>query len=211
VPGDGRFGGDWYDVFPLPSGELGVVVGDVAGSGLNAAVVMGRMRSSLRAYALESADPGEVLYKLDRKMQYFEGDVMATVCYGMLDPREGQLRITCAGHFPPVVAVPGRPAGLAAIAVGPPIGVSDPSARQVTALPLKSGTVLCLFTDGLVERRGQSLDDRLDMLCAAVAPVPPESVCTAVMGKLVGSDHSRDDTALLVLRWLDDEPGDQAS
>ncbi len=211
VPGDGRFGGDWYDVFPLPWGELGLVVGDVAGSGLSAAVVMGRMRSSLRAYALESPDPGEVLYKLDRKMQYFEGEVMATVCYGMLDPREGQLRITSAGHFPPVVAVPGRPAGLAAIAVGPPIGVTDPAARQVTSVPLKSGTVLCLFTDGLVERRGQSLDDRLDMLCAAVAPVPPESVCTAVMGKLVGSEHSRDDTALLALRWLGDAPGDQVS
>jgi serine phosphatase RsbU (regulator of sigma subunit) len=109
------------------------------------------------------------------------------------------------------VAVPGRAAGLAAIAVGPPIGVTDPAPRQVSSVPLKSGTVLCLFTDGLVERRGQSLDDRLDMLCAAVAPVPPESVCTAVMGKLVGSEHSRDDTALLALRWLGDAPGDQAS
>jgi serine phosphatase RsbU (regulator of sigma subunit) len=201
VPGDGRVGGDWYDVFPLPWGELGLVVGDVAGSGLPAAIVMGRMRSSLRSYALEYGDPAEVLHKLDRKMQYFEGDVMATVSYAMLDPDQGRLRIASAGHFPPVVAPPGQPAVLAQIAVGPPIGVVDPPARQATTLTLVPGTVLAYFTDGLVERRGQSLDDRLDRLCQAVMPAPPESVCVSVMGHLVGNDHSGDDTALLVLRW----------
>ena len=108
VPGDGQVGGDWYDVFPLPWGELGVVVGDVAGSGLGSAVVMGRMRSALRAYALEFPDTADVLRKLDQKMQYFEGDVMATVSYAVLDPASGQLRISSAGHFPPVAAAPGR-------------------------------------------------------------------------------------------------------
>ena len=201
VPGDGRVGGDWYDVFPLPWGELGLVVGDVAGSGLRAAVVMGRMRSSLRSYALESSDPAEVLRRLDRKMQYFEGDVMATVSYAMLDPGQGQLRIASAGHFPAVVAPPSRPAQLAEIAVGPPIGAIDPPARQASTLTLVPGTVLVHFTDGLVERRSQSLDDRLAQLCEAVSPAPPETVCASVMRRLVGNDHSRDDTALLVLRW----------
>jgi len=72
VPGKGVVGGDWYDVFTLPSGQLGVVIGDVTGSGLQAAVIMGRMRSALRAYALETPDPATVLAKLDAKMQHFE-------------------------------------------------------------------------------------------------------------------------------------------
>ena len=82
VTGSGTVGGDWYDVFVLPDGRLGVVVGDVAGSGLEAAVIMGRMRSALRAYVLAAADPGTALRMLDRKIQYFEPDAMATVLYG---------------------------------------------------------------------------------------------------------------------------------
>jgi len=109
VPGSGQVGGDWYDTFVLPSGELGLVVGDVAGSGLGAAVIMGRIRSALRAYALEFPGPADVLGKLDRKMQYFEeNDVMATVSYAVLDPDSGQLRVCSAGHLPPVIAAPGQ-------------------------------------------------------------------------------------------------------
>ena len=160
VPGSGHVGGDWYDAFALPSGELGMVVGDVAGSGLSAAVIMGRMRSALRAYALEFPDPADVLRKLDRKMQYFEeGDVMATVSYAVLDPDSGQLAISSAGHFPPVIAAPGQRGAVAQIAVDPPIGVADTPRRQVTTLALAPGAVLCLFTDGLVERRDEPIDD----------------------------------------------------
>jgi phosphoserine phosphatase RsbU/P len=201
VPGEGQVGGDWYDVFPLPWGELGVVAGDVAGSGLAGAVVMGRMRSALRSYALEYSDPAEVLRMLDRKMQYFEGEVMATVSYAVLDPASGQLRISSAGHFPPVIAVPGQRGALAEIAVDAPIGVADAPRRQVTTLTLVSGSVLCFFTDGLVERRDEPLDDGIGRLCAAVAPGPPENVCISVMGAMVGSQRPGDDIALLTLRW----------
>ena len=159
VPGSGQVGGDWYDTFMLPSGELGLVVGDVAGSGLGAAVIMGRIRSALRAYALEFPGPADVLGKLDRKMQYFEeGDVMATVSYAVLDPDSGQLRISSAGHLPPVIAAPGQRGAMAQIAVDPPIGVADAAVRQVTTLALAPGAVLCLFTDGLVERRDEPID-----------------------------------------------------
>jgi phosphoserine phosphatase RsbU/P len=201
VPGEGQVGGDWYDVFPLPWGELGVVAGDVAGSGLAGAVIMGRMRSALRSYALEYPDPAEVLRMLDRKMQYFEGEVMATVSYAVLDPASGQLRISSAGHFPPVIAVPGQRGALAEIAVDAPIGVADAPRRQVTTLTLVSGSVLCFFTDGLVERRDEPLDDGMARLCAAVAPGPPENVCISVMGAMVGSQRPGDDIALLTLRW----------
>ncbi len=201
VPGEGQVGGDWYDVFPLPGGELGLVVGDVAGSGLAGAVVMGRMRSALRAYALEYPDPADVLRKLDQKMQYFEGEVMATMSYAVLDPASGQLRISSAGHFPPVIAAPGRRGALAEIAVDAPIGVADAPRRQVTTLTLASGAVLCFFTDGLVERRDEPLDDGIARLCATVLPGLPENVCISVMSALVGKEHPGDDIALLALRW----------
>lgn len=201
VAGDGRVGGDWYDVFTLPSGELCVVMGDVAGSGLQAAVIMGRMRSALRAYALETSDPAEVLSRLDRKMQHFESDVMATVSYAVVDPSTGRVGIAAAGHFPPVVAAPGERAALADIAVGVPIGVADDPARLTTTIQLAPGTVLALFTDGLVERRHTPIDDRLALLCRVVAPAPPESVCVSVMGALVDREPAGDDIALLILRW----------
>jgi phosphoserine phosphatase RsbU/P len=206
VPGEGQVGGDWYDVFPLPWGALGVVVGDVAGSGLPGAVVMGRMRSALRSYALEFPDPAEVLRKLDQKMQYFEGEVMATVSYAVLDPASGQLQISSAGHFPPVIAVAGRRGVLAEIAVDAPIGVADAPRRQVTTLDLASGAVLCFFTDGLVERRDEPVDDGIARLCAVVMAGSPEKVCTSVMGAMVGSEHPGDDIALLVLRWQRQPP-----
>jgi sigma-B regulation protein RsbU (phosphoserine phosphatase) len=206
VPGSGHVGGDWYDAFVLPSGELGMVVGDVAGSGLGAAVIMGRIRSALRAYVLEFPDPADVLGKLDRKMQYFEeGDVMATVLYAVLDPDSGQLRISSAGHIPPVIAAPGQRGAMAQIAVDPPIGVADAPVRQVTTLALAPGAVLCLFTDGLVERRDEPIDDGITLLCETVTPGPPEGVCVSVMKALVGSQYPGDDIALLVLRWMRDE------
>ncbi len=201
VPGDGRVGGDWYDVFILPNGQLGLVMGDVAGSGLAAAVIMGRMRSALRAYALETADPADVLRKLDRKIQHFEPDPMATVAYAVLDPATGRLRVAAAGHFPPVAAVPGRRAALADIAVGVPIGVADDPPRETTTLALAPGTVLCFFTDGLIERRRIPIDERLSRLCQVVAPGPPEGVCGAVMRDLVGREPAGDDIAVLALCW----------
>jgi serine phosphatase RsbU (regulator of sigma subunit) len=126
---------------------------------------------------------------------------MATVSYAVADPATGQLRIASAGHFPPVVAAPGGQPHLADIAVGVPIGVADDARRLSTMIQLAPGTVLCLFTDGLVERRDVLIDDRLAQLCRVVAPGPPESVCVSVMQDLVGRDPIRDDIALLALRW----------
>jgi serine phosphatase RsbU (regulator of sigma subunit) len=200
VPGTGAVGGDWYDVFTLPSGQLGVVMGDVAGSGLPAAVIMGRMRSALRAYALETPDPAEVIGRLDRKMQHFEPGAMATVLYAVIDPALDQLHLCLAGHLPPAIARPGRPAELARSANGLMIGVHPAARREVTTVPIPAGTLLCFYTDGLVERPGELIDDGLDRLCRAVAAQPPEAACAAVMGALVGSESARDDAALLIIR-----------
>jgi phosphoserine phosphatase RsbU/P len=200
IPGDGGVGGDWYDVFTLPSGELCVVMGDVAGFGLKAAVIMGRMRSALRAYALETRDPAEVLARLDRKMQHFEPDAMATVLYAVIDPALEEMRVCLAGHFPPVIAGPGRPAELALVAPGIVIGVSPGAQRPVSTVPIPPGTLACFYTDGLIERPGEVIDDGLARLCRAVTAEPAEAACAAVMRALVGSELSRDDIALLVFR-----------
>jgi serine phosphatase RsbU (regulator of sigma subunit) len=200
VPGAGAVGGDWYDVFTLPSGQLGVVIGDVTGSGLRAAVIMGRMRSALRAYALETADPAEVLARLDRKMQHFEPGALATVAYAVLEPGMDRVRICLAGHYPPVVAVPGRPAELADVAPGLLIGAAAGARRPVTTLEIVPGTLLCLYTDGLIERRHQTIDEGLARLCQAITAQSPDDACAAVMAALVGSEPVRDDIALLMFR-----------
>jgi phosphoserine phosphatase RsbU/P len=200
VPGQGVVGGDWYDVFVLPSGELGMVTGDVAGSGLPAAVIMGRMRSALRAYALETPDPAEVLGRLDRKMQYFEPGAMATVLYAVFDPALDWVHIASAGHLPPVMATAGHAGALADIAGGLMIGVDPAARRRVTAVKVPPGALLCFYTDGLVERREFPIDEGLARLCQAVTAEPPDVACASVMGALVGARAAPDDIALLIFR-----------
>jgi sigma-B regulation protein RsbU (phosphoserine phosphatase) len=199
-PGTASVGGDWYDVFRLPSGELGVVMGDVAGQGLRAAVIMGRMRSALRAYALEFDDPARVLDKLDRKMQYFEPGVMATVLYAVCDPELKWARIASAGHWPPVLAAPRGTAGLVEISQGILIGVDEAPRRASTTVRVPDGAVLCFYTDGLIERPGIMIETSLVRLCESIVPGSPDMVCAAVMSALVGRETVRDDIALLTLR-----------
>ncbi|MFG1608541.1 PP2C family protein-serine/threonine phosphatase [Actinoplanes sp. NPDC049265] len=200
VPGhEFGVGGDWYDVFTLPTGWVGVVIGDVSGHGLQAAVVMGRIRSALRAYALISDDPAEALTLLDRKVRHFETASLATVLYAMIAPERDRVMVSLAGHFPPVLAAPGRPAALADVPVDPPAGITG-SPRRSTTVPLPPGAVLAGFTDGLVERRGQVIDEGLDALVAAVRPAPTaELVCAAVVAA-IDTETPVDDVALLVIR-----------
>ncbi len=200
VPGDGTVGGDWYDVFSLPTGQLCVVMGDVAGSGLSAAVIMGRMRSALRAYALDTCDPAEVLCKLDRKMQHFEPDALATVAYAVFEPGLDRVHICLAGHYPPVIAAAGRPAELAEVPGGLLIGAAPGAHRRAATIDISPGTLMCFYTDGLIERRGHPIDHGLARLCQTVTAQPPEAACAAVMAALVGSKPARDDIALLMFR-----------
>ncbi|MGA9831643.1 MAG: GAF domain-containing SpoIIE family protein phosphatase [Trebonia sp.] len=213
VAGSGAVGGDWYDVFVLPDGKLGVVVGDVAGSGLEAAVIMGRMRSALRAYVLETPDPATALRMLDRKIQYFEPNAMATVLYGLYTPGTGDFTVSSAGHLPPVLAAPGGQAALLPLGPDPPIGTADDPQRRSATFFIPPGALLCCYTDGLVERRGQVLDQGMDTLAAtlgklvAVGPgatTEPiaEDACAEIMRALVGSTAAQDDIAVLVLSRL---------
>ena len=161
---------------------------------------MGRMRSALRAYAMLTSDPAEVLTLLDQKMQHFEPDALATVLYAVVDPALGRADMASAGHFPPVISRPGSPAELADVCSDVMIGVLPDAQRRVSAVRIEPGTALLFYTDGLIERPGEPIDDGLARLCQVVAGRPPEETCAAVMAAMVGRESARDDIALLALR-----------
>jgi anti-sigma regulatory factor (Ser/Thr protein kinase)/putative methionine-R-sulfoxide reductase with GAF domain len=199
----GAVGGDWYDVFALPTGWVCIVVGDVTGQGLRAAVVMGRLRSALRAYALETYDPAEVLARLDRKLAHFEPGELATVQCAMVEPSLGTVHVSSAGHLPPVIALPDGTTEVVALENDPPIGVRLARRRTSRAIDLPHDAVLCFYTDGLVERRGEPIDVGLERLLGAARPATSarsaESVAVGLMSRL-GSVLFQDDVALLVVR-----------
>lgn len=201
VPGGGgEVGGDWYDVFDLPSGQVCVVVGDVVGRGLQVSVAMSRLRNAVRAYALLDDDPAQVLSWLDRQVQHFEPEVMATVLCAVAKPGHTELTVSSAGHPPPVLALRGAPGAVVDMPADPPIGLASAvRRRRTTVVPLPAGSTVVLYTDGLVERRGERLDHGLDRLAGAVTPGPAETVCATVMGRLIGSQRPDDDVAVLVL------------
>jgi serine phosphatase RsbU (regulator of sigma subunit) len=203
VPGHAfGIGGDWYDVFTLPSGWLGVVIGDVSGHGLNSAVVMGRVRSALRAYALICDDPAQALTMLDRKVHHFEAGSLTTALYAMVAPDRTTIKVSLAGHLRPVLSVPGQAAVMPELPVDPPLGIGRPGlARRTTTIDFAPGAVLVCYTDGLVERRGQLIDVGLERLLATVDPDPAETVCMKVMA---GADVEQptDDVAVLTVRRL---------
>jgi putative methionine-R-sulfoxide reductase with GAF domain len=201
VPGsDTGVAGDWYDVFTLPGDRVAIVMGDVVGHGLPAAVVMGRLRSALRAYALDMDDPGEVLNKLDAKANHFEYGAMATVSYAVVDEGYERVRLALAGHLPPILAEPDAEAVLVESPVGPPIGFPHHRRYSTTTFPLCPGGLLAFYTDGLVERRDSLIDTGLELLRDMVTPAHPETVCAQVMSTLVGTRLAQDDIALLAVR-----------
>ena len=202
VPGtDTDVGGDWYDVFPLTEDRLGVVIGDVAGNGLNAAVIMGRLRSALRAYALEFPDPADVLGKLDRKATHFEHHTMTTVIYLILDTTHRQAHLSLAGHPAPLLAAPGQPADFINSVVDPPIGFGlATTGRHTHTIDLPLGALLVLYTDGLVERRDRPLDNGMTLLRQSLTINRADSVCAHLMATMIGTHPAQDDIALLVIR-----------
>ncbi|MGS2616623.1 PP2C family protein-serine/threonine phosphatase [Micromonospora sp. LZ34] len=201
VPGHvAGIGGDWYDVFPLPSGWLGLVIGDVSGHGLQSAVVMGRVRSALRAYALVCDEPAEALSLLDRKVAHFEAGSLTTALYAMISPDRSTVHLSTAGHLLPVLAAPGAPATLVTAHVDPPLGTGRrPPPRRQTTMQLPPGAVLVCYTDGLVERRGELIDAGVEQLIGAVRPAPAEEVCSTIMSSF-GVERPSDDIAVLAVR-----------
>jgi phosphoserine phosphatase RsbU/P len=194
-------GGDWYDLFQLPSGHVGVAIGDVAGSGLRAAVIMGRIRSALRAYALETSDPADVLSRLDRKVQLFEPDAMATAAYAVIDPTHSTIAVSLAGHLPPILLdTDGNSDGNARLLQAPadlPLGAYANAPRRVTALPLPHA--MLMYTDGLVERRDRHIDEGISELLAVLSADTADELCSQAITALYHTPAT-DDVALITLR-----------
>ncbi|HXF98503.1 MAG TPA: SpoIIE family protein phosphatase [Gaiellaceae bacterium] len=196
-------GGDWFDAMQLPDGRLGLVVGDVVGKGVHAAATMGQLRNALRAFTLERLKPSSTLARLDKLAEQLLETTFGTIVFAVLEPRTRVCRFTCAGHPPPLVAYPDGRVELLEGGRGLPLGAGANGKYPQRAITLPVGSMLLLYSDGLVERRGESIDVGLARLLDAVreGPRDPERLLEHVLERVV-EDRRGDDAVLLAARLL---------
>jgi len=202
-----QVGGDWYDLFALPDGAIGVAIGDVMGHDVAAAAAMGQLRSVLRSYAYEGSSPSIVLDRMDRLVQGFEMAEVATAIYGrlILDNGAGMLLFSNAGHLPPLVRQPDGSVHRLDRGTHHLIGALAPGAvrRGEAAVSLAPGSLILLYTDGLVETRLRHFDEGIDALCAALTALDPtaplDQLCEDLVKEMVDPNPD-DDVAVLALR-----------
>ncbi|MFV8189420.1 MULTISPECIES: SpoIIE family protein phosphatase [unclassified Streptomyces] len=194
-------GGDWYDVITLGGGRTALVIGDVMGRGVRAAAVMGQLRTAVRAYARLDLPPHEVLQLLDGLAAEIDANQIATCVYAIHDPNEGRLVYASAGHLPILVRDESGTVLRADEPTGPPLGTGGWMHSSGT-VPLGPGATAVLYTDGLVERRNEDLDEGIAALERALsgATGTPQVVCDRLVRSAgVTADHD-DDVAVLVLQ-----------
>ncbi|GAA2408342.1 hypothetical protein GCM10010420_40790 [Streptomyces glaucosporus] len=191
-------GGDWVDLIPLPDGRAALVVGDVMGKGVRAAAVMGQIRTACRAYALLGLSPAEVLEKLSVLVDDIAPGRLTTCVYATLDADRGRLRAAVAGHLPPALRDPYGRVRFLDEGIGPPLGVGRRGYPEQEA-PFPPGARLLLYTDGLVERRGRSLDEGLGRLRELLAESAGEieADCDSWLDVLTSGGRHDDDIAML--------------
>jgi PAS domain S-box-containing protein len=200
---EAEVGGDWYDVIPIPGGRVGLVMGDVAGKGLAAASMVGRLRSALRAYALEGHDPAKAVEQLNRLVWTdLEESQMATLLFVTIDPAEGLVRFVNAGHLPPLLVVGDGPPHFLEGGRAVPLGVLPFPSFEESSVGIEPGATIVLYTDGLVERAGAHIDEGLALLVDVVrdAPAGPDLLCDHLLRALVPEEGTADDVALLALQ-----------
>jgi serine phosphatase RsbU (regulator of sigma subunit)/anti-sigma regulatory factor (Ser/Thr protein kinase) len=197
-------GGDWYESIALPGGRVALVVGDVAGHGVRAAVTMGRLRTAIHTLARLELPPADALQQLDELMHELgqREPHFATCVYAVYDAVSGSCEVASAGHLPPLLVSPDDGAQFLDVSPSPPLGIgSGPAHTKV--FKIKDGSLLVLYTDGLVERRTADIDEGLARLRESFGPEsvsrPLEDLCKATLAG-VYADDQRDDIAVLVAR-----------
>jgi serine phosphatase RsbU (regulator of sigma subunit)/anti-sigma regulatory factor (Ser/Thr protein kinase) len=199
-----EIGGDWYESIALPGGRVALVVGDVAGHGVRAAVTMGRLRTAIHTLAMLELPPAETLQQLNELMQELGAREphFATCVYGIYDAVSGTCELASAGHLPPLLVHPNGEGELLDISPSPPLGIGS-GPIQSRVIDIEDGSLLVLYTDGLVERRTEDIDVGLAKLKAIFGPESPtqplEDLCKATLAG-VYADQQRDDIALLIAR-----------
>ena len=193
-------GGDWYDAVVLPGGGLGLAIGDVTGHGAEAAVLMGQLRTALRAYALEGGSPAVAVERLNALALSLGDAAIATLVYVVLDPTLTTGEYVVAGHPPPAVVTED---GARVLDWPPalPVGVDESAEYESREFALAPGDALCLYSDGLVEERGADVGAREALLADALGtPAGAEVLCERALAALRPAGPGEDDVALLVLR-----------
>jgi len=205
VPGGrtGHVGGDWYDVVELPEGGAAAVVGDVVGKGVQAASAMAQLRNALRVFALEGYKPSTVLSRVNR-LARSTGFSFATLVYLVLDADAASCRFASAGHLPPLVVEEDGSAWFVEGGRSLPIGVADDTDYRQEGFAVPRGATILLYTDGLVERRNESLDEGLERLRTVAAQFAggPEPMLETVIEEMVPGGKPADDVALLAVHRL---------
>ena len=206
VPGSDelKIGGDWYDVLPLADGRVLAAIGDVVGHGVRAAASMGRIRNALDFCAIDGLDPGAILRRLNDNFTALGDADMATVLIAVYEPSSATLRFASAGHPPPLVQRPGAPPEFLEGSRGAPLCAVDDMEYPEVEAAVPPGSLLVLYTDGLIERRAESLDEGLGRLADAVADGPEklDELADHLLERLLGGAQPDDDVALLTMRLL---------
>ncbi|MBT2481112.1 SpoIIE family protein phosphatase [Streptomyces sp. ISL-94] len=199
---DHDVGGDWFDVIQLPGGRTGLVIGDVMGHGVHAAAVMGQLRTAVRTLARLDVPPERMLRSLDAVVADLGEDEMATCVYAVHDPATGGCVIARAGHPPPAVAAADGTITFLDGPPGTPLGTGGQDFRT-EEVPLPPGSLLVLYTDGLIEARDRDLDEGMDRLAQALRGVrqPLEELCDGILESLLPR-APQDDVAVLLARTL---------
>jgi len=196
-------GGDWYDVILLPDGGIGLAIGDVSGRGVEAAALMGQLRTALQVLAMEGHPPSAVLARVDNLLQRLPLRMMATGIYMVASPETMRIRFTNAGHPPPLVVMPDGTTRFLTEGKTVPLGIDIPRTHEEAEVPLHEKSTIVFYTDGLVERRGLGIDHGLAELEDVVrgGPIDPEMVCARLVQHMVEGRPLRDDVALLVAQF----------
>ncbi|MGW1316075.1 ATP-binding SpoIIE family protein phosphatase [Streptomyces sp. NPDC002426] len=204
---DAAVGGDWYDVITLGAGRTALVIGDVMGRGVRAAAVMGQLRTAVRAYARLDLPPHEVLQLLDVLAAEIDASQIATCAYAVHDPNEGHLVYASAGHLPILVCDEDGTVHRAEDPTGPPLGTGGTGGtggwvHTSGTIPLPPGSTAVLYTDGLVERRSEDIDEGVAALERALsgAQGTPQVVCDRLIRSLGVTAEHDDDVAVLVVQ-----------